>query len=237
MTEVAGTGDRTQLAVRSLRKSFTLHTLGGLQIEVLADLSFDLDRGAFGVLEGPSGSGKSTVLKCIHGTYRPTAGSIFHRMPSGKWLDLAACSEQQMLRARRGEIAAVTQFLRCAPRVPAEEVVAAARTAQGIGRRQAVDEARALLGHLQIPEKLWKAFPVTFSGGEQQRINLARAIIQQPRLLLLDEPTASLDRRAIHDFMEALSRVRSNGTTILAVFHDPGLIDLLATRVIRMPRL
>lgn len=222
----------TQLTVRSLRKRFTLHTMGGLELDVLGGLSFDLERGAFGVLVGASGSGKSTVLKCIYRTYRPTAGRILHRLPSGEWLDLAACSEQQVLQIRKGDIATVTQFLRCAPRVPAEEVVAAARTTQGIEREQALAEARALLARFKIPQKLWRAFPVTFSGGEQQRINLARAIIQRPRLLLLDEPTASLDGRAIDDFLEALTQVRESGTTILAVFHDSKLIESLATQVI-----
>lgn len=228
--------DRVILAVERLSKSFELHLLGGMQIQAIQELSFHLEEGDFGVLSGPSGTGKTTVLKCIHRSYLATGGAILYRASRGDWVDLAICSERDILELRRLEIACVTQFLRCAPRVPAEQVVASPRILQGIAPETALEEARELLKRFRVPEKLWRAYPVTFSGGEQQRVNLARAIVQKPRLLLLDEPTASLDGVAVRLFVDALREVRRGGTTCLAVFHDHGLMDELGTQIIEMHR-
>jgi alpha-D-ribose 1-methylphosphonate 5-triphosphate synthase subunit PhnL len=222
------------LEVEQLSKCFCLHLLGAMPLPVLGRLNFRIREGDFAVISGPSGSGKSTVLKCVYRSYLPTSGAVYYRCADGVWLDLVQCSEQQMLALRRSEIGYVTQFLRCAPRVAAEQVVAGPRMILGGSRSVALDEARNLLQRFRIPEKLWKAFPVTFSGGEQQRINLARAIIQKPRLLLLDEPTASLDPRAVECFLEALEEVRQQGTTCLGIFHDRSLIDRFATQVVEM---
>jgi len=225
---------KSLLSVVDLRKTFELHLLGGMRMVVLDGVSFDVEEGEFGIIAGPSGSGKTTVLKCIYRSYLPTGGAIYYRLAGGKCLDLARCPERDVIDIRRREIACVTQFLRCAPRVPAEEIVASPRIGQGVDRTVALEEARDLLKRFRIPEKLWMAYPVTFSGGEQQRVNLARAIIQRPRLLLLDEPTASLDTDAIHLFLEALQEVRRKGTTCLAVFHDQLLVNTLATRLIEL---
>jgi alpha-D-ribose 1-methylphosphonate 5-triphosphate synthase subunit PhnL len=230
----AATDPRLLLAVEQLGKRFCLHMLGAMALPVLHGFSFQVREGDFAVLSGPSGSGKSTVLKCIYRSYLATEGSIYFRCADDTWLDIVQCDEQQILSLRQHEIGYVSQFLRCAPRVAAEEVVASPRIAQTGSPAEAKEEARALLRRFRIPEKLWKAFPVSFSGGEQQRINLARAIIQKPRLLLLDEPTASLDHRAIEAFWEALEEVRQNGTTCLAIFHDRVLIDRFATRVVAL---
>jgi alpha-D-ribose 1-methylphosphonate 5-triphosphate synthase subunit PhnL len=226
--------DEVLLSVEGLCKSFDLHLLEGMRLEVIRDISFRLTAGEFGVLAGPSGSGKSTVLKCIFGTYAATSGRIRYRQGCGQWVDLAGCQARQVIELRRREMSCVTQFLRCAPRVAAEGVVAATAVAQGVQPAKAFDEARELLGRFRIPERLWRAYPVTFSGGEQQRVNLARAFIQKPRLLLLDEPTASLDRRAVEQFLEALGEVRRSGTTCLAVFHDRRMIRELASQVIEL---
>jgi alpha-D-ribose 1-methylphosphonate 5-triphosphate synthase subunit PhnL len=222
------------LFVEGLRKRFTLHLLGGLEVEPLRGLSFRIFAGDFGVLVGPSGAGKTTVLKCIYRSYLSSGGEIWYRSRPGVWMDLAAAPEQAILQIRKQELAYVTQFLRCAPRVAAEDVVAAPRVAQGVSGEQAREEARALLRRFGVSEGLWRAFPITFSGGEQQRVNLARAVVQRPRLLLLDEPTASLDAGAIGRFQEVLEEIRQDGTTCVAVLHDPELIRTLATQVVRI---
>jgi len=222
------------LSVEHLRKRFCLHLLDKLLVEPIEDLSFRLKEGEFGVIAGPSGAGKTTVLKCIYRSYLPSGGSIYYRLVKGSWVDLATCPEREVLEIRKREIALVTQFFQCAPRIPAEEVVARPRLEQGKKHEEAVEEARDLLRRFKIPEKLWKAYPVTFSGGEQQRVNLARAIVQKPRLLLLDEPTASLDEKSMHSFLQALDEVRQHDTTCLAIFHDQTLISTLATQLIRL---
>lgn len=225
-------GNRYLLSVKNLKKTFCLYLLKDLKVEAVRSISFTLQDGEFGVLSGSSGSGKSTILKCIFRTYLPTSGSIKYRCADYSLVDLAGCCERKVLRIRQREIACVTQFLRCAPRVPAEEVVAYPRMAQGMSREEAIAEARELLDCFAIPEKLWKAYPITFSGGEQQRVNLARAIIQSPRLLLLDEPTASLDGHAVERFLIALENIREKGTTCLGIFHNQDAINSLATQVI-----
>jgi len=220
------------LSVENLEKTFCLHLLKRIKVEAIQSLSFQLRQGEFGVIVGPNGAGKSTVLKCIYRTYLPTGGAIKYRCADNTIVDLATCSEQMVVEIRKTEIAHVTQFFRCAPRVPTEEVVAYPRMAQGISQKEAVEEARELLKRFAIPEKLWRAYPVTFSGGEQQKINLARAIIQKPRLLLLDEPTASLDARAVERFLAVLESIRKKGTTCLGIFHDLEMIYPFTTQLI-----
>lgn len=224
--------DRYLLSVKNLKKTFCLHLLKDLKVEAVRSISFTLQDGEFGVLSGLSGSGKSTILKCIFRNYLPTSGSIKYRYADYSLVDLAGCCERKVLKIRQREIACVTQFFRCAPRVPTEEVVAYPRMAQGVSPKEAVEEARELLNCFAVPEKLWKAYPVTFSGGEQQRVNLARAIIQSPRLLLLDEPTASLDDQAVERFLLALENIREKGATCLGVFHNQNMVYSLATQVI-----
>jgi alpha-D-ribose 1-methylphosphonate 5-triphosphate synthase subunit PhnL len=220
------------LLVRNLKKTFTMHLLASLKVEALNGLSFELEEGDFGVLVGPSGVGKSTVLQCIFRTYKPSSGEILYLTREGQWVDLARCEERNVLELRRDEISYVTQFLHCPPRVPAEFVVAAPCVLQGRPVDQAVGEAREMLRRLRVPEKLWKAYPMTFSGGERQRVNLARAFISKPKLLLMDEPTASLDAKAIESVIEVLEDMKKENTTVLAVFHDKGPIEPLVTRVV-----
>jgi len=135
------------LSVEHLRKKFCLHLLNGLMVEPIRDLSFSLKEKEFGILVGPSGAGKSTVLKCIYRSYLPTAGKVNFRLACGSWVDLAKSSEQEVLEIRKHEIACVTQFFRCAPRVAAEEIVARSRMSQNVPRDNALEEARSLLGH------------------------------------------------------------------------------------------
>lgn len=223
------------LEVRSLSKEFVLHMQGGLVVPALRDVSFSVARGEFLGLAGPSGAGKSTILKCIHRTYLATSGAILYRSPSLGEIDLASASEADVIRLRRNEIGMVSQFLRVIPRVSTLELVAEPlRHRQGLSSEEATERAVALLSMLRIPKTLWTAFPATFSGGEQQRVNIARAVGWVPPLLLLDEPTASLDRTSAGIVLELLSDLRSRGCTMIGIFHDPEFMARIADRTIHL---
>jgi alpha-D-ribose 1-methylphosphonate 5-triphosphate synthase subunit PhnL len=151
----------------------------------------------------------------------------FHKA-NGTVVDLARISEQDMLQLRRTELGFVTQFLHCIPRRPAEEVVAEPLILRGLTLSEAVEQARDLLTRLNVPERLWRLPPATFSGGEKQRVNLARGLIAQPRLLLLDEPTASLDKTTTARVIELIRAFKQAGVAMVAIFHDPELVAALA---------
>lgn len=219
------------LTVEHLSKRFELHMLGKT-LDGCRDVSFEVRPGELLALAGPSGTGKSTVLKCLYRTYLPTGGVLRFASEALGPVDLAAAPERTVLALRRGEIGYVSQFLRVIPRVPARAVVMEPLLARGgVSRDEARRRAVELLDELRIPHALHDAFPATFSGGEQQRVNIARAVIWAPRLLLLDEPTASLDPASVKAALGVLSRLRARGTTMIGVFHDPQLIHALADRV------
>lgn len=208
------------LHVEDLAKRFVCHMQGGKEILGFEGVSFRLPAGAALALTGPSGAGKSSVLKCIYRSYLPGRGSIGYRTVDGREIDLARASETEVLHIRSREMGYVTQFLHVLPRVPAVEVVAEPLTAAGAPPAEARRRAQALLERLGIDRALWDAYPATFSGGEKQRVNFARAVIRPPRLLLLDEPTASLDPRAMEVVVAVLSELKARGTTMVAVFHE-----------------
>jgi len=208
------------LRIIRLSKEFRLMLLAGKRIFALRDVCLEVEEGSFVALVGPSGAGKSTLLKCIYRTYVPSLGQIWYRSNDG-WIDLAALDERRILALRRREIGYVSQFFKPLPRVSSLDWVARPLTMLGRDIRQAREEAAALLGRLNIRPELWDAFPVMFSGGEQQRINLARALIVPRRLLLLDEPTASLDSTNQATVLDLLAEVRKRGTTMIGVFHNP----------------
>ena len=172
--------------------------------------------------------GKSSILKCIYRTYLPSRGAIYYYTEDGDKLDLAVVSEQEILQLRRGDISFVTQFLHCLPRQSTIDVVAKPLFDLGIEREEARDRAKTLLQEIQLPERLWTLSPTTFSGGEKQRVNLARATIFNPRLLLLDEPTASLDPTSVKRIVKMIQRIKREGTAILAILHDPDLVKEVA---------
>lgn len=232
------------LSVRDLRKTFTLHLRDGLQLPVLRGVTLDVAAGECVALVGPSGQGKSTLMKCLHGSYGADAGEVRLTRDDGSVLDLATATPQQVIAARRREIAYVSQFLRVVPRVPALDVVAERRVeadpeaagmdeaAHGAALARARDEARALLQRLRVPEGLWDLPPATFSGGEQQRINIARGFIQPARLLLLDEPTASLDATNRRTVIALIDEAKARGAAIVGIFHDEEVRDAVANRCI-----
>lgn len=220
------------LEVVGLSKTFTIHAANKVLPSVV-DASFSVAAGELVALVGPSGAGKSTVLKCIHRTYLPGAGSIMMHTAAGL-IDLATADERTVLACRRSELAFVTQFLHTLPRQSALDVIAAPLRALGVARDQARRRAAALLARFHLPERLWDLPPATFSGGERQRVNLARSLITRPRLLLLDEPTASLDPRAARTVIDAIAGIRREGVAVLAVFHDPELVAELADRSVAL---
>ncbi len=221
------------LSVTGLSKSFTLHHQGK-SIPSVHDATFTVEAGQLTALVGPSGAGKSTVLKCVYRTYLPQAGSmVLHGDPT---VDLATCDEHAALRVRRRDLAYVTQFLHCLPRQGTVDVVAAPLAALGIARDEARAAARQRLRELDLPERLWDVPPATFSGGERQRVNLARGLVLQPRLLMLDEPTASLDQRSAELVVAAIRAAKTSGVAVLAIFHDPVLVEALADQVVTLKR-
>lgn len=216
------------IRVRGLGKTFVLHNQGSVELPVLEGISLDVAPGECLVLQGASGAGKSTLLKCIYANYLATAGSI--RVGD---TEVTQASEQELLRLRRDTVSYVSQFLRVIPRVPAIDVVAEALE----DPRAARDEAERLLLRLRIPMRLWSVPPATFSGGEQQRINIARSFVRPKPVLLLDEPTASLDTDNRLTVTSMINEAREAGAAIVGVFHDPKVRDAVATRVAHMEEL
>lgn len=221
------------LEIRGLRKGFHLHERKH-KFTAFDGVSFDVRAGRVTVLSGPSGSGKSSVLRCVHRTYIPGGGSVSYTTANGETLDLATLDDYRVLELRRGEIAYVTQFLHCLPRKSALDVVARPLLKLGHNRDTASARAAELLRELGIAERLWELPPGTFSGGEKQRVNIARGLITEPRLLLLDEPTASLDPDSADRAIGLIERACANGTGVLAVFHDPALIERIGHDLVQM---
>jgi len=219
------------LTVENLTKEFTIHQLGGKRLTGCAEVSFRIGPGRALALSGPSGAGKSSILKCIYRTYLPSSGRIIYQSAVWGAVDLATLSEAKMLELRRTEIGYVTQFLRVVPRVPAVEVVAEPLLRAGRSPESARAAAAEMLLRLKLPPALLDAYPVNFSGGEQQRVNIARAVIARPRLLLLDEPTASLDQEAVSRVSQLLRELRQAGTTMVMIFHDPQLMHALTDEI------
>jgi alpha-D-ribose 1-methylphosphonate 5-triphosphate synthase subunit PhnL len=222
------------LQVDHLSKIFTLHLLGGKRIRGVEDVNFRVGAGETLVLRAPSGEGKSSILKCIYRTYRPTAGRILFQSSEMGVVDLADLDDHRIIRLRNTEIGYVTQFLKVLPRVSSIDIVAEPLVENGVAPAAARETARKYLQRLRIPDRLFEAYPGTFSGGEQQRVNIARAVIRRPRLLLLDEPTASLDPDSTATVLEMLADLKNTGTAIVAVFHDQRVAGRIADHVYQL---
>jgi len=218
------------LAVSGLNKSFIMHAQGGLALPVLRDVSLSVAPGECLALVGPSGAGKSTLLRSLYGNYRPQSGSIRVRHRDD-WVELANAEPRVTLDVRRTTIGFVSQFLRVIPRVGAVDVVAEPMLRRGASLEEARCKAEFLLGVLGIPERLWALPPATFSGGEQQRVNIARSLIADYPVLLLDEPTASLDVANRNGVIDLIRQRRDAGVAIVGIFHDIAVREALATRL------
>ncbi len=207
------------LAIQHLSKSFTIHNLNK-HIEALHDVCLVLKEGEFVGITGKSGGGKSTVFKCIYRTCFPQQGSIWYNSKKFGLVNLAETSERQIIYLRKYEIGYVSQFLNAIPRTTARELVKQAVLEMGGEEEFAEVEARKMLKHFELGQELWDSYPATFSGGEKLRLNIARAMVKRPRLLLLDEPTASLDYASKLKVRELIEQLIREGTTMLGIFHD-----------------
>jgi alpha-D-ribose 1-methylphosphonate 5-triphosphate synthase subunit PhnL len=223
----------SHLRVQDLSKHFTLHLQGGTTIPVLDRFSLDVEAGTCVVLRGPSGIGKSTILKLVYGSYKPWQGRVCveHR---GEEIDLVAAGPRILLAVRRETLGYVSQFLRVIPRVATLDVVAEPLVMLGVERDEARQRASILLRRLRIKESLWSLPPATFSGGEQQRVNIARSLVHPYPILLLDEPTASLDAFNRATVVELIQEAKARGAACLGIFHDQDVRTAVADRIVDM---
>lgn len=223
--------DYPMIDVRGAEKTFVMHLQNGIRLPIVRNVSFAVHPGECVVLAGPSGAGKSSILKMIFGNYRCDGGAISvpHR---GARIDIATAEPRQIIGIRRETIGYVSQFLRAVPRVAAIDVVAEPLLATGMARSDLHQRASTLLRRLNIPERLWTLPPSTFSGGEQQRINIARGFLSDHPILLLDEPTASLDavNRAV--VVDLVTEKKRANAAILAIVHDDAVREKIADRLV-----
>ena len=225
----------TVLELAAVSKTFRMHLQGGICLPVVCDVAFDVKAGECAVLAGPSGAGKSSILKMIFGTYRCDSGSIVVRHGGGA-VDVATAEPRQILELRRTALGYVSQFLRAVPRVAAIDVVAEPLVIAGVARMKARQKAAELLSRLNIPERLWPLPPATFSGGEQQRVNIARGFVSVLPLLLLDEPTASLDAGNRAVVVDLVAEKKRSGTAVVAIVHDQDVRTAIADTVVEVAR-
>ena len=231
------TNTQPMLQMNKLSKQFVLHLQNSTALTVLQNFNLTLSPGECVRLSGPSGMGKSTILKLAYGNYRASAGEILVRDTDGQYVDMTQASARAVLHLRAHSMGYVSQFLRVIPRVAAIDIVAEPLLENGqelVSREQAREEAAHWLTRLRIPEALWQLPPATFSGGEQQRINLARSFIKPRPLLLLDEPTASLDPVNTQTVIEMIIQAREQGVAILGIFHDDTVAQEVVSRTVSM---
>lgn len=222
------------LSVRGLTKSFTLHNLDGRVVDGLRGIDLDVHPGEHVALAGTSGAGKSSLLKCIHRTYVPTSGSVHLRLGDGRHVDITTLPDAELVAVRRAELGYVSQFLRAEPRRTTLDLVARAAVRRGLDRAVAHEAAAGALRRLAIEESLWGVHATVLSGGEKQRVNLAAAIVQPPRMLLLDEPVSALDPANRATALDLIAELAERGVAVLGVFHDLDAMHRLATRVVLM---
>jgi alpha-D-ribose 1-methylphosphonate 5-triphosphate synthase subunit PhnL len=215
------------IRIENLSKSFTLHNQGSATIPVMAGASLNIEPGECVGLTGQSGSGKSTLMRMVYGNYLTAGG----RLIVGD-TDVATAEPRQIIALRRHTLGYVSQFLRVVPRVPTLDVVAEPLLALGAPAGEARDRAAGLLRRLNIPERLWSLSPTTFSGGEQQRVNIARGFAHAYPALLLDEPTASLDAANREVVLTLIEEAKARGAAILGIFHDEGARGRVCDRLV-----
>jgi len=221
------------LDVTDFGKRFTIHHLDKT-IQAVEKVNFSIDKGEFIGIVGKSGSGKSSLLKCIYRSYLPDTGEILYDSKRYGKIDLCKVSERQMLYLRKYEIGYVSQFLNVMPRTTSRQLVEKALLEMGESETIAQIEAEKSLSHFELEPKLWDTYPTTFSGGEKLRLNIAMATVKKPRLLLLDEPTASLDQQSKLKVREIIEKLKAEGTTLVGIFHDIEFMEGLCDKVYDM---
>ena len=218
------------LKIENVAKNFYLHN-AQKEIHSCQNISFSLEEGQFIGIVGLSGAGKSTILKCIHRTYLASEGHIYYQSAAFGRIDLTQASEREILYLRKKELGYVSQFLNVMPRTTAREHVMNALLETGVSGEDAKSRSEEMLTYFRLPENLWDIFPNTFSGGERLRLNLAHTMVKQPRLMLLDEPTASLDNKTKLLVKDMLVKLKNQGTSMIGIFHDLEFMDGLCDRV------
>jgi len=219
MQTAIATDTETLLKAENLKKGFTLHTQNGIHLSVLSNLSLAVKAGECVALTGASGSGKSTFMRCLYGNYRVDSGSIWVKHGS-EWVDLTRTEPHQLLAIRQRTIGYVSQFLRVIPRVAALDVAAEPLLELGMELNEAREKAAQMFARLNLPERLWSVSPTTFSGGEKQRVNIARALLVNYPILLLDEPTSALDATNASVVIDLLQERKAAGCAMIGIFHD-----------------
>jgi alpha-D-ribose 1-methylphosphonate 5-triphosphate synthase subunit PhnL len=220
----------TKIIVSNVSKTFVLHNQNGITLDVLSNANFSVASGECVVLNGRSGSGKSTLLRALYANYLVDTGNI-EVEHQGRWVNIAKAQPREIINVRKHTIGWVSQFLRVIPRISALEVVMQPMLEMGGCRHQAQQKAKTLLTRLNVPEHLWNLAPATFSGGEQQRVNIARGFIVDYPVLLLDEPTASLDATNSAVVVNLIQEAKERGAAIVGIFHDEATRDQVADRL------
>jgi alpha-D-ribose 1-methylphosphonate 5-triphosphate synthase subunit PhnL len=223
------------IRVENLSKTFVLHVQGSARLPVFTHLSLEVAPGECVALYGPSGSGKSTLLRSLYANYKPGRGHVWVRH-AGDLVDMAGAPPHKVLEVRRRTVGYVSQFLRVIPRVPARDIVAEPLHALGVPLEEARSKAEVLLARLNIPAAMWHLAPATFSGGEQQRVNIARGFAVDYPILLLDEPTASLDAGNRAVVVELIGEAKARGAAVVGIFHDDEVRAAVADRVFDLSR-
>ncbi len=221
----------TPLIVSEVFKSFTMHLRDGIELPVVRNVNFSVQAGECVVLGGPSGIGKSSILKMLYGNYAIDSGQILIKH-EGHMVDIGSAAPRTVLEVRHRSLGYVSQFLRTVPRVAAVDVVAEPLLARKVPVEEARERAGELLSKLNLPRELWSLPPATFSGGEQQRVNIARGFITDHAILLLDEPTASLDAANRKVVVEMIQQKKAEGTALLGIFHDEEVREAVANRIL-----
>lgn len=226
---------KEMIKIENLSKSFTIHSLNK-HIKASKNINISLNEGEFIGITGKSGSGKSTILKCLYRTYLPEEGEIWYRSKKFGDINLSTASEREIIYLRKYEIGYVSQFLNCMPRTTARQIIEEALLEMGADKEKAEEEAVKMLSHFELDKELWDSYPNNFSGGEKLRLNIARAMVKHPRLLLLDEPTASLDNASKIKVRELIEQLKSEGTTMIGIFHDIEFMEGLCDKTYNMEK-
>lgn len=225
-----------RLEVKDLNKTFKVHTRGSIEVKGFENINLSVKNGEFLSLFGPSGAGKSSILKTLYRTYTTTSGNIIFTRDDRSSIDIAKASESEILKLRKSEIGYVSQFLQILPRISAVDVVSEQLVLKGENEKESREKAKELLAYLSIREELFDLSPLTFSGGEQQRVNIAKGIIAPKSLLLLDEPTASLDKANTMKVVEKLKDLKKQGVAMVGIFHDLEAMKIISDRIYELER-
>ncbi|MGF1460368.1 MAG: phosphonate C-P lyase system protein PhnL [Leptolyngbyaceae cyanobacterium] len=229
---VSAQAERVLLFADNLYKCFVLHHQGGVRLPVLQGVSLAVEAGTCVALQGASGSGKSTFMRSLYANYRIDAGAIWVKH-LGQWVELSGLAPHELMAVRQRTMGYVSQFLRVIPRVPALEIAAEPLIDQGVEPATATAKIIELFQRLHLPERLWHLSPTTFSGGEKQRVNIARAFAVNYPVLLLDEPTSALDAANREVVMQLIEERKSQGCAMVGIFHDDEVCQRVSDRGLR----